>query len=88
MESVRSNLRYEWKKYVEALWMIGITVFVFQIDTKVRRLVDRIHTIASTVESVEGVVSGSDYTLGTIEKQVTALEKSVAVISRKVKRLR
>jgi len=88
MESARSNLRYEWKKYVVALWMIGITVFVFQIDTKVRSLVDRIHTIASTVESVEGLVSGSDYTLGTIEQQVAALEKSVSVISRKVKRLR
>ncbi len=88
MESARSNIRYEWKKYVVALWMIGITIFVFQMDTKVRNLVDRIQTIASTVESMEGVVSGSDYTLGTIERQVTALEKSVAVISRKVKRLK
>jgi len=88
MESISSNLRYEWKKYLVALWMIGITAFVFQMDMKVRHLVTRIQTIDSTMESVEGVVSGSDYTLGMIEKKVTALEKSVSIISRRVKRLR
>jgi hypothetical protein len=88
MESFSSNLRYEWKKYLVALWMIGITAFVFQMDMKVRQLVTRIQTIDSTMESIEGVVSGSDYTLGMIEKKVTALEKSVSIISRRVKRLR
>jgi len=88
MESFSSNLRYEWKKYFVALWMIGITAFVFQMDMKVRQLVTRIQTIDSTMESIEGVVSGSDYTLGMIERKVTALEKSVSIISRRVKRLR
>ncbi len=33
-------------------------------------------------------MSGSDYTLGNVEKKVLALEKSVSIISRRVKRLK
>jgi hypothetical protein len=88
MESVRSNLRYEWKKYLIALWMIGITAFVFQMDMKVRNLVTRVQNIDATMGSIEGIVSGSDYTLGNIEKKVVELEKSVSIISKRVKRLK
>ena len=88
MESVKSNLRYEWKKYLIALWMIGITAFVFHMDTKVRQLVTKVQNIDATMGSIEGIVSGSDYTLGIIEKKVVALEKSVYTISRRVKRLK
>jgi len=88
MESVKSNLRYEWKKYLIALWMIGITAFVFHMDMKVRQLVTKVQNIDATMGSIEGIVSGSDYTLGIIEKKVDALEKSVYTISRRVKRLK
>ena len=88
MESVKSNLRYEWRKYLIALWMIGITAFVFHMDMKVRQLVTRVHRIDATMGTIEGIVSGSDYTLGNIEKKVTALEKSVSIISKRVKRLK
>jgi len=88
MESVRSNLRYEWKKYLIALWMICITAFVLHMDMKVRNLVTRVQNINATMGSIEGIVSGSDYTLGNIEKKVVALEKSVSIISRRIKRLK
>jgi len=88
MESVKSNLRYEWKKYLIALWMIGITAFVLHMDIKVRQLVTKVQNIDATMSSIEGIVSGSDYTLGNIEKKVVALEKSVYTISRRVKRLK
>ena len=88
MESVRSNLRYEWKKYLMALWMIGITAFVVSMDIKVRHLVTRVQDIDATMGSIEGIVSGSDYTLGNIEKKVVELEKSVSIISKRVKRLK
>ncbi len=88
MESVRSNLRYEWKKYLIALWMICVTAFVFHMDIKVRQLVTKVQNMEATMGSIEGVVSGSDYTLGSIEKKVVALEKSVSIISRRVKRLK
>jgi len=88
MESVRSNLRYEWKKYLIALWMICITAFVFHMDMKIRSLVTRVQNINATMGSIEGIVSGSDYTLGNIEKKVVTLEKSVSIISRRIKRLK
>ena len=88
MESVKSNLRYEWKKYLIALWMICITAFVFHMDMKVRQLVTKVQNIDATMGSIEGIVSGSDYTLGNIEKKVATLEKSVSIISRRVKRLK
>jgi hypothetical protein len=88
MESVSSNLRYEWKKYLIAIWMICITAFVFHMDMKIRDLVTRAQNIDATMGSIEGIVSGSDYTLGNIEKKVAALEKSVSIISRRVKRLK
>ena len=88
MESVRSNLRYEWKKYLIALWMICITAFVFHMDMKVRQLVTKVQHIDATMGSIEGIVIGSDNTLGNIEKKVVALEKSVSIISRRIKRLK
>jgi hypothetical protein len=88
MESVRSNLRYEWKIYLIALWMICITAFVFHMDMKVRQLVTKVQNIDATMGSIEGIVIGSDYTLGNIEKKVVALEKSVSLISSRVKRLK
>jgi hypothetical protein len=88
MESVRSNLRYEWKKYLIALWMIGITAFVFHTDMQVRQLVTRVQNIDATMGSIEGIVIGSDYTLGNLEKKIVALEKSVSIISRRIKRLK
>jgi hypothetical protein len=88
MESLRSNLRYEWKKYVVALWMILISVFVFNMNVKINRLIARIETIDSTMGSTEGIVSGSDYTLGNIEQKIASLEKKISYISSRVKRLR
>ena len=88
MESIRSNLHYEWKKYLIALWMICITAFVFHMDMKVRQLVTKVQKIDATMGSIEGIVIGSDYTLGNIEKKVIALEKSLSIISRRVKRLK
>lgn len=88
MESVRSNLRYEWIKYLIALWMIIITAFVFHMDMKVRQLVTKVQKIDATMGSIEGIVIGSDYTLGNIEKKVVELEKSVSLISRRVKHLK
>lgn len=88
MESLRSNLRYEWKKYVVALWMILVTIFVFSMNNKINRLITKIETIDSTMSSTEGIVSGSDYTLGNIEQKISSLEKKVAVINNRVKRLR
>ena len=58
------------------------------MDMKIRDLVTRAQNIDATMGSTEGIVSGSDYTLGNIEKKVAALEKSVSIISRRVKRLK
>ena len=88
MESLRSNLRYEWKKYVVALWIILVTVFVFNMNIKLNRLATRIEKIDSTMSSTEGIVSGSDYTLGNIEQKIVSLEKKISLISSRVKRLK
>jgi len=88
MESMRSNLRYEWKKYIVALWMILMTAFFLNINIKVTGLIARIDTIESTVGGIEGIVSGSDYTLGNIEQHIDTLDKNVTIMSKKVKRLK
>jgi hypothetical protein len=88
MESFQSNLRYEWKKYVVALWMILMTVFFININIKINGMIARIDTIESTMGGIEGIVSGSDYTLGNIESDIDTLEKNVNIMSKKVKRIK
>lgn len=88
MESFQSNARYEWKKYIVALWMILMTAFFININLKINGLIGRINKIESTVGGIEGIVSGSDYTLGNIESVIDTLEKNVTVMSKKVKRLK
>jgi hypothetical protein len=88
MESFRSNLRYEWKKYFVALWMILMTAFFLNINIKINGMITRIDKIESTMGGIEGIVSGSDYTLGNIESSIDTLEKNVTVMSHKIKRLK
>jgi hypothetical protein len=88
MESFRSNIRFEWKKYIVALWMILMTALFVNINMKINGMITRIDVIESTMGGIEGIVSGSDYTLGNIESDIDTLEKSVTIMSKKVKRIK
>ena len=88
MVSLRVDLRHQWKTYLVGLWMVLATLFFLTITTKIDGLIISINKVESTLGSVEGVVSGSDFTLKNMEATLEKLEKEVAVISAKIKRLR
>jgi len=79
-------LKKEWKAIVVALWLVVITVFLFQINGQISALNDKNTKIASTLDSVESVVISTDAAvMGTSEK-VDKVESEVGFIVEKIRR--
>ena len=85
MESILSNIKHEWKVYLLALWMVCLTAMLINLNTRIQALTRTVNEIDSTMDSIEGIVSGSDYTLGNLEKKVGALKNAVDKLTYRVK---
>lgn len=81
-----ANQLKEWKLYVLIVGMIVIAGYLFYLDGKIERLSVRLDQVGSTIESIEGIASGTDYTLRQIEAKVTEIEAQVNTIAQRVKR--
>jgi archaellum component FlaC len=81
-----SGFTREWKIYVLLVGMVVIAGYLYHIDGKIAKLTDRLDQVSSTIESVEGITTGTDYTLKEIESQVNRIEAQVSTIAQRVKR--
>ena len=86
MNSRISNVTREWKIYVLLIGMVVIAGYLYHLDGKIAKLADRLNQVSSTIESVEGITTGTDYTLKEIEAQVDRIEAQVSSIAQRVKR--
>jgi hypothetical protein len=85
MESILNNIKHEWKVYLLAIWMVCLTAMLINFNARVDFLARKVNQIDSTLGGIEGIVSGSDYTLGNLEKKVEVLKAAVDKLTRRVK---
>ena len=81
-----ANQLKEWKLYVLIVGMIVTAGYLYYLDGKIEKLAARLDQVGSTIESIEGIASGTDYTLKQIESKVTEIEAQVNTIAQRVKR--
>ena len=81
-----SGFSREWKSYLLLIGIIAIAGYLYLIDGKIQKLEQRLDQVASTIESVEGITTGTDYTLKELEAQVSRIEIQVSSMAQRVKR--
>ena len=82
------NLNKDWKMYVLLVGILVVIGLMVHTQIKLSQMQSRIARMASTLESVEGIATGTDYTLGALQQQVGAMEGKVDLISQRVSRRR
>jgi len=88
MQSVVAHLKSEWKVYVMALWMIGVSGFLYYLDGQVQALQQTSLKLGSAVESMQGILISTDGNVAEIKKQVDDMSAKVTVIHKRVMRRR
>jgi hypothetical protein len=84
MQRVVTHLKKEWKAYVMALWMIGVSGFLFHLEGQVRSLQRRSQKISSDMDAMEGILISTDGNVKVIKKQVDDMSARVAVIHKRI----
>ena len=82
------NLDRDWKVYVLLVGILVVIGLMVHTQVKLNQMQSRIDRVASTLESVEGIITGTDYTLGGLQQQVGAMEGKVDLISQRLSRRR
>ncbi len=82
------NLDRDWKVYVLLVGILVVIGLMVHTQLKLNRMQSRIDRVASTLESVEGIITGTDFTLGGLQLQVGAMEGKVDLISQRLSRRR
>ena len=86
METVVAHIRKEWKVYVMAIWMIGVTGFLYHLSGQVREIGQTSIKLSSDVDSIESIFISTDNNVADVKKQVEGMSAKVAIIHKRVMR--
>lgn len=79
-------LTKEWRTIVVAVWLVLITIFVIRINIQLGQMAAKNAKMASTLDSVESVVIGTDAAVAQTAKKVGEMEGHVNFIAEKLRR--
>jgi hypothetical protein len=79
-------LKKEWKTILFILWLIGITIFLFSMNSRLGQLNVKNAKMASTIDSIESLVISTDANVADASKKVEAIGSNVSFIVQKVRR--
>jgi hypothetical protein len=86
METVVAHIRKEWKVYVMAIWMIGVSGFLYNLNGQVREIKQTSIKLSSDVDSIESIFISTDNNVADVKKQVEGMSSKVAIIHKRVMR--
>ena len=79
-------LKNEWKTLLIIVWLILITVFLFQLNGQLSAVGSQNARLLSTIDSVESVAIGTDANIADISKKVDSINSNVEFVVSKVRR--
>lgn len=79
-------LKKEWKNIVFSICLIGIIIYLVQVNSQLKSLQQQNAKIISTFDSIESVTVSTDAGLNEMTKKVDKIENNVAYIVKKVRR--
>ncbi|BBO72281.1 hypothetical protein DSCA_62110 [Desulfosarcina alkanivorans] len=86
MEKFIGHLKKEWKLYVMGIWMIGVTVFLFGVNTQLQALRQTEAKLVSDVDAMESILIGTDGNVAEVKEQIGAISSKVRTIHKRVMR--
>lgn len=76
----------EWKNIVFSICLIGIIIYLVQVNSQLKSLQEQNTKIISTFGSIESVAVSTDAGLNEMTKKVDKIENNVSYIVKKVRR--
>jgi hypothetical protein len=86
MEKLVANLKKQWKVYVMAIWMMGVTGFLYHLNGQVQVVKQTSMKLSSDVDSIESIFISTDSNVAEVKKQVEDMSAKVAIIHKRVMR--
>ena len=86
MENVVAHMKKEWKNYVMAIWMIGVSGFLYHLNEQILVIKQASMKLSSDVDSIESILISTDSNVGEVKKQVDEISTKVAVLHKRVMR--
>ena len=86
MQKVVARLKKEWKVYVMAIWMVGVTGFLYHLSGQVQSVKQTSVKLSSDVDSIESVLLSTDNNVAEVKKQVEELSSKIKSIHKRVMR--
>ena len=86
MEKIVAHIKKEWKVYIMAIWMIGVTGFLYHLSGQVQMIHQTNMKLSSDVDSIESVFISTDSNVAEVKKQVETMSSKVAIIHKRVMR--
>ena len=86
METVAARIKKEWKACVMAIWMIGVTVFLYHLSGQVQEIRQTSQKLSSDVDAIESISISTDNNVADVKKRVEEMSAKVAIIHKRVMR--
>lgn len=86
MENVVAHIKKEWKNYVMAIWMIGVTGFLYHLNEQILVIKQTSMKLSSDVDSIESIFISTDSNVAEVKKQVEEISTKVTVLHKRVMR--
>ena len=86
MEKFIAHIKKEWKAYVMAIWMTGLTGFMYHLSEQIQVVKQTSMKLSSDVDSIESIFISTDNNVAQVKKQVEGMSSKVAIIHKRVMR--
>ena len=86
METIVVHIKKEWKAYVMAIWMIGVTGFLYHLNGQFLVVQQTSLKLSSDVDSIESILISTDSNVADVKKQVEDMSSKVAIIHKRIMR--
>ena len=86
MDKFIAHIKKEWKAYVMAIWMMGLTGFLYHLNEQIQVIKQTSMKLSSDVDSIESIFISTDNNVAEVKKQVEGMSSKVAIIHKRVMR--
>jgi hypothetical protein len=86
MENIAAHMKKEWKNYVMAIWMLGVTGFLYHLNEQILVIKQTSMKLSSDADSIESISISTDSNVAEVKKQVEDISTKVTVIHKRVMR--
>lgn len=86
MQKVMAHLKKEWKVYTMAMWMIGVTGFLFHLNGQAQAVKQTSMKLTSDVDSIESILISTDSNVAEVKKQMGDMSFKMKNVHKRIMR--